>query len=283
MKKRFILVLAVFQSLFIAQAFSQKLKQIDFYGIASKDAEKNMLSMTGDIFFAQLKELEYNITDRRSENFSDDFFYGTADFSASEKTETGCFYAVISKIDSTNWEMTLVLKIYGEEAKTAQKTYNSYYKILMESKTSLRGIVENLARNSDEKKSEEEKINTITLENLAGSWNDGKYLNKIVIMRGGRGFVIFKNGASMNISVKIEQEENGFQTIKILQTSGANASYFPEIDRQKALELAMDSEPISWTFKMTEPNVLSGTVETLVQNETGKIERKPVPSKWTKN
>ena len=88
---------------------------------------------------------------------------------------------------------------------------------------------------------------------------------------------------SMNISVKIEQEENGFQTIKILQTNGANASYFPEIDRQKALELAMDSEPISWTFKMTEPNVLSGTVETLVQNETGKIERKPVPSKWTKN
>ena len=283
MKKRLILVLAVFQSLFIAQAFSQKLKQIDFYGIASKDAEKNMLSMTGDIFFAQLKELEYNITDRRSENFSDDFFYGTADFSASEKPETGYFYAVISKIDSTDWEMTLVLNIYGEEAKTAKKTYNSYYKILMESKTSLRGIVENLARNSDEKKSAEEKINTITLENLAGSWNDGKYLNKIVIMRGGRGFVIFKNGASMNISVKIEQEENGFQTIKILQTNGANASYFPEIDRQKALELAMDSEPISWTFKMTEPNVLSGTVETLVQNETGKIERKPVPSKWTKN
>ncbi len=283
MKKRLILVLAVFESLFISQAFSQKLKQIDFYGIASKDAEKNMLSMTGDIFFAQLKELEYNISDKRTENFSDDFFYGSADFSSSDKPETAYFYAVISKIDATDWEMYLILKTYGKEAKTAKKSYNSYYKILMESKTSLRGIVEELADNSEEKKSAEEKIGEITLENLAGSWNDGKYLNKIVIMRGGRGFVIFKNGASMNISVKIEKDENVSQTVKILQTSGNNASYFPEIDRQKALELAMNAEPISWTFRLEEKNVLSGTVETLVQNESGKIERRQVPSKWTRN
>ncbi len=284
MKKRFILVLFIFQSLFVFQAFSQSLRQIDFYGIASKDTEKNMLSMTGDIFFAQLKELEYNISDKRTETFSENFFNGRTDFSSSEKPETAYFYAVISKIDANDWEMKLVLKTYGsEEAKTATKNFNSYYKILMESKTSLRGIVENLARKTDETKQEEAKIGRITLENLAGSWNGGKYLNKIVIMRGGRGFVIFKNGASMNISVKIEDEENGNQTVKILQTSGNNASYFPEIDRQKALELAMNAEPISWTFKMKEKNILSGTAETLVQNESGTIERKPILSEWTKN
>lgn len=240
--------------------------------------------MTGDIFFAQLKELEYNISDKRTETFSEIFFNGRTDFSSSEKPETAYFYAVISKIDANDWEMKLVLKTYGsEEAKTATKNFNSYYKILMESKTSLRGIVENLARKTDETKQEEAKIGRITLENLAGSWNGGKYLNKIVIMRGGRGFVIFKNGASMNISVKIEDEENGNQTVKILQTSGNNASYFPEIDRQKALELAMNAEPISWTFKMKEKNILSGTAETLVQNESGTIERKPILSEWTKN
>lgn len=284
MKKRLILVLSVFQTLFVFQAFSQNLRQIDFYGIASKDAEKNMLSMTGDIFFAQLKELEYNISDRRAENFADDFFNGRTDFSLSEKPETAYFYAVISKIDAADWEMKLVLKTYGsEEAKTATKNYNSYYKILMESKTSLRGIVETMAKNSDEKKSEEEKVGSITLENLAGNWNGGKNLNKIVIMRGGRGFVIFKNGASMNISVKIENEDDGSQTVKILQTSGNNASYFPGIDRQKAMELAMSAEPISWTFKMKEKDILSGTTETLVQNESGEIERKQIPSEWTKN
>lgn len=284
MKKRLILVLSVFQTLFVFQVFSQNLRQIDFYGIASKDTEENMLSMTGDIFFAQLKELEYNISDKRTENFSEDFFSGRTDFSSSEKPETAYFYAVISKIDSADWEMKLVLKTYGsDEAKTATKNYNSYYKILMESKTSLRGIVETLAKNSDEKKSEETKIGRITLENLAGNWSGGKYLNKIVIMRGGRGFVIFKNGASMNISVKIESGENGLQTVKILQTSGNNASYFPGIDRQKALELAMNAEPISWTFKMEEKNILSGTIETLVQDESGAIGRKSVPSEWTKN
>lgn len=284
MKKNLILIIAFFQSLFIPEAFCQKLSQIDFYGIASKDTERNMLSMTEDIFLAQLKELEYNIEDKRKSSFSEDFFNGAADFSASDIPETGYFYAVISKISQNDWEMRLTLKIHGhEEPKTAVSNYNSYYKILMDSKVSLRGIVENLAKNYSGENSTEKKIGRISFESLAGSWNDGKYLNKIVIMRGGRGFVIFKNGAPMNISVKINDEPDGTQSIKISQTSGNNASYFPEIDRQKALENAMQAEPVVWNFKMESPDVLSGTIETLVQTENGRIERKELPSKWTKN
>lgn len=284
MKKNLILIIAFFQSLFIPEAFCQKFSQIDFYGIASKDTEKNMLSMTEDIFLAQLKELEYNIEDKRKSSFSEDFFSGAADFSASDIPETGYFYAVISKISQNDWEMRLTLKIHGyEEPKTAVSNYNSYYKILMDSKVSLRGIVENLAKNYSGENSPEKKIGRISFESLAGSWNDGKYLNKIVIMRGGRGFVIFKNGAPMNISVKINDEPDGTQSIKISQTSGNNASYFPEIDRQKALENAMQAEPVVWNFKMESPDVLSGTIETLVQTENGRIERKELPSKWTKN
>ena len=275
MKRRLIPALAVFQILLISNAFPKSLAQIDFYGIASKDTEKNMLSMTEDIFFAQLKELEYTINDRRSENFSEDFFSGNADFSQSEKPDTGIFYAVISKIDAADGH---------KEPETESKIYNSYYKILMESKTSLRGIVENLAKTSgEENKTENNGAGSFSLENLAGNWSDGKFLSKIVIMRGGRGFVIFKNGASMNISVKIEQDENQAQSVKIVQTSGNNASYFPEIDRQKALELAMTAEPIRWTFKMEKTGILSGTVETLVQSESGKIARKSVFAQWTKN
>lgn len=284
MKKNLILIIAFFQSLFIQEAFCQKLSQIDFYGIASKDTERNMLSMTEDIFLAQLKELEYNIEDKRKSSFSEDFFSGAADFSASDIPETGYFYAVISKISQNDWEMRLTLKIHGyEEPKNAVSNYNSYYKILMDSKVSLRGIVENLAKNYSGENSPEKKIGRISFESLAGSWNDGKYLNKIVIMRGGRGFVIFKNGAPMNISVKINDEPDGTQSIKISQTSGNNASYFPEIDRQKALENAMQAEPVVWNFKMESSDVLSGTIETLVQNENGRIERKELPSKWTKN
>lgn len=284
MKKNLILIIAFFQSLFIPEAFCQKFSQIDFYGIASKDTEKNMLSMTEDIFLAQLKELEYNIEDKRKSSFSEDFFSGAADFSASDIPETGYFYAVISKISQNDWEMRLTLKIHGyEEPKTAVSNYNSYYKILMDSKVSLRGIVENLAKNYSGENSPEKEIGRISFESLAGSWNDGKYLNKIVIMRGGRGFVIFKNGAPMNISVKINDEPDGTQSIKISQTSGNNASYFPEIERQKALENAMQAEPVVWNFKMESPNILSGTIETLVQTENGRIERKELPSKWTKN
>ena len=176
MKKNLILLIAFLQSLFVSEAFSQKLSQIDFYGIASKDTERNMLSMTEDIFLAQLKELEYNIADKRKSSFSEDFFSGTADFSASDVPETGCFYAVISKISQNDWEMKLILKIHGcEEPKTSVSSYNSYYKILMDSKVSLRGIVENLAKNygaedSAEKKSAEFHLKALpeagTTENI---------------------------------------------------------------------------------------------------------------------
>ena len=38
-------------------------------------------------------------------------------------------------------------------------------------------------------------------EFLSGTWGGEDTIDKIVIMRGGRGFVIFKNGSSMNITV----------------------------------------------------------------------------------
>ena len=37
-----------------------------------------------------------------------------------------------------------------------------------------------------------------TLETLAGTWTGEALVDKVIILRGGNGFVIFKNGASMN-------------------------------------------------------------------------------------
>lgn len=73
--------------------------------------------------------------------------------------------------------MELVLKTQGhKEPETENKIYNSYYKILMESKTSLRGIVENLAKTSgEENKTENNGAGSFSLENLAGNWSDGKF------------------------------------------------------------------------------------------------------------
>lgn len=263
--------------------FCEAITQIDFYGIASKDAEKNMLLMTEDVFFAQLKELKFNILDKRYDNFSDDFFNNLADFSSSSSPETRYFYATILKLESGKWEVNFYLNQYNSNKQESdKKIYDSYYKILMESKINLQAIVENLAEKQN-KTGEEKTLNEdFTLESLAGSWNGGKDINKIILMRGGRGFVIFKNGASMNISLKIKTDENGLKKIEAVQTSLPNASFFPEIDRKKALENAANEKPILWNLDFKNQNLLSGTVETLIQNEAGEVIRKELPAEWKK-
>ena len=146
----------------------------------------------------------------------------------------------------------------------------------MESKTSLNDLLTKLVTSSGTKEITSEK--TLTLESLSGNWTGNNYINKIVIMRGGRGFVIFKNGASMNISVRIENDS----TIIITQTSSNNASYFPEIDRKAALEKAITAKPITWTFKSSDGKNLKGSVETLIYDQNGNIKEGKLPAEWTK-
>lgn len=283
MKLKTFFIATILYPLFVCSIFAEDLKQIDFYGVASKDTEKNMLSMTEDLFFAQLKELSYTIEDKRYENFSSDYFSNACDFSASNKKGTAAIFAVITKLDTGKWEMKINFLEYNNTApRTTDQVYDSYYKILMESKSSLTSTLTQLMSTSSAKtNASSDSSEEITLEALAGSWNGGKYINKVIIMRGGRGFVIFKNGASMNISVKIEKNE-GIQSVNIIQTSGNNASYFPGIERKKALEAAMSAKPISWNLKPVDKNTLTGTENTLTEDSAGNIKESSVSATWKK-
>lgn len=283
MKLKTFFIATILYPLFVCSVFAEDLKQIDFYGVASKDTEKNMLSMTEDLFFAQLKELSYTIEDKRYENFSSDYFSNACDFLVSNKKGTAAIFAVITKLDTGKWEMKINFLEYNNTApRTTDQVYDSYYKILMESKSSLTSTLTQLMSTSSAKtNASSDSSEEITLEDLAGSWNGGKYINKVIIMRGGRGFVIFKNGASMNISVKIEKNE-GIQSINIIQTSGNNASYFPGIERKKALEAAMSAKPISWNLKPVDKNTLTGTENTLTEDSAGNIKEGSVSATWKK-
>ncbi|MBQ5471718.1 MAG: hypothetical protein IIT58_06915, partial [Treponema sp.] len=55
---------------FNTPVFSQEIKKIDFYGVLSPDADKNMIKMTEDLFYTQLSELSIELKDSRSPEFS---------------------------------------------------------------------------------------------------------------------------------------------------------------------------------------------------------------------
>lgn len=262
-KKGFILIFL--SSAFLIHAESNI--ALDFYGIASKDAEKNMLSMTENLYFTQLKEMNISVTDKRTNTFSDLYFESPSFIFQEKSTESQAFYAVIKKLPDSKWECKIFLSNPStNETKTSTKIYDSYYKIMMESKPVLNDIFSDLiSGTSAPKKAETTSSSEFSLEMLSGTWTGESSLSKIVILRGGRGFVIFKNGASMNINAKILNDQDNKKYIVIQQTGNNNASYFPELDRKVALDLALNAEPITWTLYPDGNGNLTGTKNSFLQ------------------
>lgn len=275
MKKRMLFVTFLF---FLNSIFADAIYRIDFFGVSSTDLDKNMADMTSDLYFTQLCEIKnFEVSDKRDTSIlipdSENFTSGRL-----------AFYSVISKKEnSSKWVSTLHIFNPDENSEmTAAKEYDSYYKILMESKIELQNSFISLIQNNSSSQGpiSEPKTPTVTAkastENLAGTWSGEQNIEKILIMRGGRGFVIFKNGASMNIDVRVEGS-----TVIISQTGKANASFFPDLPRQQALEAALTADPITWKLNLTSENKLNGTKSTLIA-EGDSFTTGNIPVEWNR-
>ncbi|WP_027727431.1 hypothetical protein [Treponema sp. C6A8] len=259
--------------------------EIDYCGIFSSDLDMNMAKLTSDLYFTQLSETQnFEVTDRRSEfNTKEIEKLDKELFTPSKKT----FFAEINKItDSDKWQTVFHL-VYENSEVTRTKEYDSYYKILMEPKDNLKTSLSNLITKGGDAPAETKakndmppaKANAISTEFLSGTWKAENGLNKVVIMRGGRGFVIFNNGASMNILINFEDAEG--KKIKITQNQKSNASYFPELSREEALEHAINAQPIEWTLTASDSNTLKGAKHTLIKAD-GSVVYTDIPVTWTR-
>lgn len=250
---------------------------LDFYGIITTDADSNMMNMTEDMFIKQLSEITTNVTDKRTEKNN------LQNVLQTENSNT-IFYIDIKKIPNTTGKWSSVFYIKNPQKKTNiyTKEYDSYYKILVESKYFLSEIFSNNDAQKN-KNQAQSTMNFVSTEKIAGTWIGEKFVNKIVILRGGRGFVIFNNGASMNISINIQTDSSGKNYVNIKQTSSANASFFPEIPRKNALEIASNTEPIEWNLSLFDENILKGEKHTITLLEQSNTPQKTtIPVEWKK-
>ena len=284
------LILLILLALKVFSAFTQEYS-IDYCGVFSSDLDQNMTKLTGDLYFTQLSEFQnFLVSDRRAE-FSQKTLseLDTTLFSLDKKT----FCAEITKIPSTDRWKT-VFHIFSKTGEvTKEKEYDSFYKILMEPKDNLKETLSNLItkgesashssfESAENQKTEAQKQGSaaVSTEFLSGTWKAEEGLNKVVIMRGGRGFVIFNNGASMNISIKLD-ENGGNKKITVIQNQRSNASYFPELSRTAALEHAVNAKPIEWTLQAKDSDTLIGKKHTLVET-SGEIGYQDIPVTWVR-
>lgn len=259
------ILLFFFNAVLIAQSYT-----IDYYGIVSTEIDANMSKMTSDLYYTQLSEISnFSVSDKRtSPSLSE-----RPDASVFSDGKLSFFTLITKDSKSDKWITTyyVVDKTKNEEH-SKKKTYDSFYKILMEPKDVLKDTIKQLIENdkgsttistSVQEQTSSKESSLASTEELSGTWGGEEHINKIVIMRGGRGFVIFNNGASMNITVELSGPENSRKVV-ITQKGNSNASFYPELKRTAALSAAVSASPIKWTLTLTDSNTLKGNKETLL-------------------
>lgn len=251
---------------------------IDYYGIVSTEIDANMSKMTSDLYYTQLSEINnFSVADKRlSPSLSE-----RPDPSLFSDGKLSFFTFITKDLNSDKWiTVYYVVDKTKNEEHSKKKIYDSFYKILMEPKDVLKDTIKQLIENDNSATSisSASQISAgqspaspstskgsfiVSTEELSGTWGGEDNINKIVIMRGGRGFVIFNNGASMNITVELSGSEGNKQVI-ITQKANSNASFYPELNRTAALSAAVSAKPIKWTLAVTDSNTLKGIKDTLL-------------------
>ena len=265
-KSTLISIFLIFLSLpLISQSYS-----IDYYGIVSTEIDANMSKMTSDLYYTQLSEIQnFSVADKRSSPSLSE----RPDAQAFSPQSLSFFTLITKDTNSDKWITTyIVVDKARNEEHSKKKIYDSFYKILMEPKDVLKDTIKQLIENDNSTtaiaSSMQEQASPLSsaissTEELSGTWGGEDNINKIVIMRGGRGFVLFNNGASMNITVELSGSGNNKQVL-IKQKGNSNASFYPELKRTAALTAAVSASPIKWTLSLTDSNTLKGIKDTLL-------------------
>lgn len=280
--KRLLLIITATTGIATAESL-----QVDYYGVVSSSADTNMLKMAQDVFYTQLKSIDSIIVvDRRP-----DISKTLTDFPQLDQNSSKiAFYAEIDEekdlFNQTSWNCKFnAVTTKSGITRTKTEVFESYYKILVNAKNSIESLLDEFRKpekpieDADRQNIEENSLSSIDVESLAGTWTGEPGTDKIIILRGGRGFVIYKNGATMNI--RISAGKSGANSIEIQQTGKSNASFFTEIPREMALQYAPEAAPIVWDFKITSQSSLEGKKTTLLPDGAG-AKRGTTNSTWTK-
>ena len=259
------IILFIFSVNIAAQSYS-----IDYYGIVSTEIDANMSKMTSDLYYTQLSEINnFSVSDKRSSPSLSE----RPDASVFADGKLSFFTLITKDSKSDKWITTYyVVDKSKNEEHSKKKVYDSFYKLLMEPKDVLKDTIKQLIENdtgasaiasASHSTGSSSGAGIVSTEELSGTWGGEENINKIVIMRGGRGFVIFNNGASMNITVELSSSD-GNKKVLITQKGNSNASFYPELKRAAALAAAVSANPIKWTLTLTDSNTLKGTKDTLL-------------------
>ena len=221
-----------------------------------------------NLVFSFIKELKtYTIFDLRKEPVPADFPADTAlDY---------IFFGVLEEVPE-GLKLELILKGRKDQfTRIISKVYGSINKILLDSRLLVFNLfdfsvpLEQIASTAPQSEPAAEFGYVETVDSLAGSWKGEPGLDRVMILRGGRGMAVFSSGVSVSLELKID---NGY--LLVTQKGSLQPRQFLNLPDAIAQQAVQQTNPPQWRFLVSpDKKILSGTkVDAQIQyNETAII------------
>lgn len=242
--------------------------KVAVYQLQAPTMNEQTVQTVDNLVFSFIKELKtYTILDLRTQPVPAAF---PADLSVDY-----IFYGVLKEVPE-GIKLELILK--GKEAQVTRmfsKVYENINRILLDSRLLVFNLfdfsikLDNLAEGEDQKERMTEFTYIETVDSLAGSWKGEPGLDRVMILRGGRGMAVFSSGVSISLDLKIE---NGY--LLVTQKGSLQPRQFLNLPDGIAQQAVQQIDPPQWRFLVsTDKKILSGTkVDAQIQyNDTAII------------
>lgn len=227
--------------------------RVAVYHIKSSQINVQTVQTIDNLVFSFIKELKnYTVLDLRNQPVPDQF---PPDFDADY-----VFFTSIQEVpDGIQFE--LVLK--GKEdhlTRLISKVYGNVNKILLDSRLLVLNLfdfsiaLEQLNTVEPETAPDIEFGFVETVDALAGSWKGESGIERVMILRGGRGMAVFSSGVSISLECKIE---DGY--LLITQKGSLQPRQFLNLPDEIARQAITKIQPPQWRFLISsDRKILSG-------------------------
>ena len=244
------------------------LPSVAVYQLQAPTMTEQIAQTVDNLVFSFIKELKtYTIYDLRNQSVPTDFPQNAA--------VEYIFFGVLEEVPE-GVKLELILKGRKEQfTRIISKVYDNVNRILLDSRLLVFNLfdfsvpLEQLARSlpQNEQNTEFEYIETV--DSLAGSWKGEPGLDRVMILRGGRGMAVFSSGVSVSLDLKID---NGY--LLVTQKGSLQPRQFLNLPDEIARQAVQKTNPPQWRFLVSpDKKILSGTkVDAQIQyNETAII------------
>ncbi len=264
-KKLYIMLLLLLISL---PPVLSALPGVAVYQLQAPTMNEQIAQTVDNLVFSFIKELKtYTIFDLRSQSVPADFPNDTAiDY---------IFFGALEEVPD-GIKLELILKGRTEQlTRIISKVYDNINKILLDSRLLVFNLfdfsvpLEQLARSLPQTEQNTEFGYIDTVDSLAGSWKGEPGLDRVMILRGGRGMAVFSSGVSVSLDLKID---NGY--LLVTQKGSLQPRQFLNLPDEIARQAVQKTNPPQWRFLVSpDKKILSGTkVDAQIQyNETAII------------